>query len=99
LNRFFRRPASNGFGFIPYRPGYDYLLPKKDKNIFYKALFYISSRFSLQFFLERVVDRIYWKEKKIINEELRKKILDIHKSNNEKIDKICNLDLKQFGYY
>jgi hypothetical protein len=99
LNRFFKRPASNGFGFIPYMPGYDYLLSRKDKSIFYKILFYVSSRFYLRFFLESIVDRIYYKEKKLINENLRKEIFDIHKSTNEQLDKIFTLDLKQYGYY
>jgi hypothetical protein len=98
LNRFVWAPY-NHFCFIPNRPFFYFFLKRRTRNIFYRVMTGIVRRMSLQWFLEEVVERIYYKSPDILGESRRQKILDLHKTSNRQLTDICGVDLEKYGYY
>ena len=73
VNRF-TRTSYNKCGFIPHRPFFGFLLPRRDRNIFFKILTAISNRIDLTRFLQNVFDRNYDGKEYVIDEPIRAKI-------------------------
>ena len=54
---------------------------------------------SLQHFLEYRLDKLFYRKAKLIPEETKARIMEVHKDSNEQIEQEYGVPLKRFGYY
>ena len=90
---------NNGIGFIIEQPLSKFLYKRKADNIIYRLLYNISIRISIRWFLQNIIDRIFYKKANPVSLDQRGKILNVHSVSNKELDKILKLNLNKYGYY
>jgi len=98
LNRFFVSEYHTS-GFIPQQPLFDFFKSRRERNTLYRVLSSLTSRLSINYFLETVVDRTFHSGGRFISPELAAIIRDINRDANRRLDKELNLGLDRFDYY
>jgi hypothetical protein len=101
LNRFVRHPAheKRPWRLIPHHPLTSYLYHRATHDRTYRLLDALNQRLSLRYVLENVVDRIHYRRGRLISDEKRRLIMEIHRESNRKLDKEFGLGLEEYGYY
>ncbi|PLY10501.1 MAG: hypothetical protein C0626_05870 [Arcobacter sp.] len=100
LNRF-RANGLNSLPLIPEQPFLDFFNKKYTENNFiaYRILRSISYRISLTYFLQNILDKIFYIKYKPFSKNLKKEILEKHYMDNNKLSLRYELDLKDYGYF
>lgn len=101
LNRFvrIRGDGSRLLQLIPDEPFSSYLAKRNSESRFYKLLEKVNRRLSLRYFLREGVDRVVYVKGKLISDEKRRLIINLHKESNRLLDEELKLGLDRFGYY
>lgn len=101
LNRFVRAPGweRRPLRVIPHEPLAPYLSRHDEHDRIYRVLDAVNRRLSLRYMLENVVDRLPSPRGRLISDEKRTLILDIHRVSNRKLDEEYRINLQQYGYY
>jgi hypothetical protein len=98
LNRFIHS-RGNRVGFIPNRPFIWYLLKRRDRSLLFRILLGISSRMSLSWFLQKVVERFYYRQADPLGPERKREILEYYVDRNREYSRLIGIDLARYGYY
>ena len=98
LNRFIHS-RGNRVGFIPNRPFFWYLLKRRDRSLLFRVLTGISSRMSLRWFLQNVVERFYYRQADPLGPERKREILEYYMDRNKQYARLIGIDLAPYGYY
>jgi hypothetical protein len=101
LNRFVRAPEweRRPWRVIPHEPLTPYLSRRAEHGRTGRLLDAVNRRLSLLYMLENVVNHVPSPRGRLINDEKRALILDIHRASNQKLDEEYGIDLRQYGYY
>jgi hypothetical protein len=101
LNRFVRAPGweRRPWRVIPHEPLTPYLSRRGEHDRVYRVLDAVNRRLSLRYMLENVVNHLPSPRGRLISDEKRTLILDIHRGSNQKLDEEYGINLRQYGYY
>ena len=98
LNRFLVRDF-NSCGFIKEKPFNEYFKSIMDRGPFWRAMEFLTRGMQLRALLQQGLDRIYYWDRPLINKEITRDILDIHKESNASLESLCSLGLEEWGYF
>ena len=89
----------HGQGLIPEQPFHKFFRERSNKNLFFRLLCSLTSRFTLNVFLEHGLDRLVYVPVRFINAEQRQKIHAMHRSSNRLLEQDFKPGLDGLGYY